>query len=186
MENHPNMLDFLKAMSDPDRLRIIGLLAKQNANAKDIAKRLKLPFREVINHLGFLCFVGIIIEREDCYEFSADQLETLALQEFSEQRQSFIVPEGTDRKTRLVLTTYLNPDGTIKQLPVQPSKLRILLEYLSQAFTAETPYTEKEVNIILAHFHEDISGLRRDLVDTGLLVRERDGSRYWRPEGVER
>jgi hypothetical protein len=46
----------------------------------------------------------------------------------------------------------------------------------------EQSYTEKEVNMILARFHEDTPGLRRDLVDAGLLARERDGSRYWRPE----
>ena len=46
----------------------------------------------------------------------------------------------------------------------------------------EQSYTEKEVNLILARFHEDTSGLRRNLVDAGLLARERDGSRYWRPE----
>jgi hypothetical protein len=41
-------------------------------------------------------------------------------------------------------------------------------------------YTEKEVNLILKRFNADVSGLRRDLVDAGMLKRERDGSKYWR------
>jgi hypothetical protein len=38
------------------------------------------------------------------------------------------------------------------------------------------------VNQILRRFHEDTSGLRRDLVDANLLARISDGSRYWRVE----
>jgi hypothetical protein len=46
-------------------------------------------------------------------------------------------------------------------------------------------YTEKQVNAIIARFHEDVAGLRRDLIDRGMLARERDGSRYWRPDGIQ-
>jgi hypothetical protein len=41
-------------------------------------------------------------------------------------------------------------------------------------------YTEKEVNTILRRFHVDVSGLRRDLIDSGLMARASNGSRYWR------
>jgi hypothetical protein len=87
-----------------------------------------------------------------------------------------------DKDRRRVLAGYLNPDGTIKQIPYQPAKLQIILDYLLNAFTVGANYTEKEVNLILAHFNPDTSGLRRDLVDAGMLERKRDGSRYWRPK----
>jgi len=48
------------------------------------------------------------------------------------------------------------------------------------AFTPGAAYTEKEVNLIIKRFNADVSGLRRDLVDAGMLQRERDGSKYWR------
>jgi hypothetical protein len=57
----------------------------------------------------------------------------------------------------------------------------VLLDYLIQAFTPGVDYTEKEVNLIIRRFNVDVAGLRRDLIDAGLLQRERDGSRYWRP-----
>jgi hypothetical protein len=82
----------------------------------------------------------------------------------------------------------LNADGTIRQVPnsrTQAAKFRIVLEYLLAAFEPGVFYTEKEVNSILRRFHEDVSGLRRDLIDTKLLARERDGSKYWRPAPVE-
>jgi hypothetical protein len=38
------------------------------------------------------------------------------------------------------------------------------------------------VNAIIGRFNEDTSSLRRYLVEAGMLNRERDGSRYWRPK----
>ena len=61
----------------------------------------------------------------------------------------------------------------------QSARFRMMLDYLMTAFAAEGIYTEKEVNAIIRNYHEDTAGLRRDLVDAGLLGRERDGSRYW-------
>lgn len=78
-----------------------------------------------------------------------------------------------------MLKAYLHPDGRIKQIPAPP-KLQVILNYLVQFFEFEANYTEKDVNAMLGRFNEDTSGLRRDLVDAGLLARESDGSRYWR------
>ena len=75
-------------------------------------------------------------------------------------------------------------DGKIRQIPnsrSQPEKFHIILNYLLSAFETGRNYTEKEVNVIIKRFNEDVSGLRRDLIEAGLLARERDGSRYWRP-----
>ena len=57
-------------------------------------------------------------------------------------------------------------------------KLRIVLEKLADAFEFDRRYTEKEVNLILAEYHDDFCTLRRGLVDEGLLARDRTG--YWR------
>jgi hypothetical protein len=59
--------------------------------------------------------------------------------------------------------------------------LTVILRYLTNHFEIGTNYTEKEVNTILRRFNEDTAGLRRYLVDAGMLQREGDGSRYWRP-----
>jgi hypothetical protein len=80
-----------------------------------------------------------------------------------------------------VLAAYLKPDGTIRQFPQQPAKRQVILDYLVNIFSVGEHYSEKEVNLILVHFHPDTAALRRALVDAGMLSRERDGSRYWRP-----
>jgi len=177
-----NMLNFLKAMTDADRLRIIGILVSRKVSANEIADRLNLPFREVINHLSFLEYVGVVRQNQNLYELQDEKLEDLARSQFKVSRESYTPAPNLEDEARKILKTFLKPDGSIRQIPSQPAKLKVILNYILQAFSPDNQYTEKEVNLILARFHEDISGLRRDLVDSGLLARERDGSRYWRPE----
>lgn len=186
MSDTHELLDFVKAMADADRLRIIGVLAKRRANKSEIAGRLDMPLRDVIDHLSFLEHVGVIGLKDNLYELRTDRVEGLARNHLREEKPVYVPSPDLDKKTRKVLVSCLEPDGTIKHLPFQPAKLKVVLDYLIQAFTPGVNYTEKEVNTIIRRFHWDVAGLRRDLVDVGLLDRERDGSRYWRcPEPVE-
>jgi hypothetical protein len=186
MKDSNELLDFVKAMADVDRLKIIGILAKERSNQSEIAGRLNMPLRDVVNHLAFLEHVGVILLKDNLYELNANKLESLARTQLRKAKEEYIPAPELDEKSRKVLVSCLNPDGTIKQLPPQPAKLKVILDYLVQAFTPGLDYTEKEVNTIIRRFHVDVSGLRRDLVDAGLLDRERDGSRYWRTNGPER
>jgi hypothetical protein len=186
MNDSHELLDFVKAMADVDRLRIIGVLTQQPANHSEIAGRLNMPLRDAVDHLAFLEQVGIIKLKDDLYELNTDKLETLARAQLRKEKIEYTPAPNLDEKSRKVLVTCLNPDGTIKALPPQSGKLKVILDYLVQAFTPGVNYTEKEVNTIIRRFHVDVSGLRRDLVDAGLLDRERDGSRYWRATLPER
>jgi hypothetical protein len=175
------MLDFVKALSDADRLRIVGILTQNPASAKEVAAELGLPFKDAMNHLAFMKFAGIVREKNDVYELDPEGLESLSRRQFAgKPRESYTPAPDLDAEKRKVLKASLNPDGSIKQIPLQPARLRVILEYLINAFTPGAVYTEKEVNIILKRFNADVSGLRRDLVDAGMLKRERDGSKYWR------
>jgi hypothetical protein len=174
------MLDYVKAMSNPDRLRIIGLLSQESATRREIAERLKLSVKDSLTHLGFLEFVGAITQTEGVYTLNNDKLAVLAKEKLADLRPSYTPPAHLDEKSKKVLKSVLDADGKIKQILLQPVKLRPLLEYLIPFFEFDTNYTEKEVNAILRRFNEDTAGLRRYLVDAGLLARESDGSHYWR------
>ena len=181
MNDSHEILNFVKAMADVDRLRIIGVLAKRRANKSEIAGRLNMPLRDVVDHQAFLEHVGVISLKDNLYELNADKVEGLARSQLREEKPVYVPAPDLDEKSRKVLVSCLNPDGSIKNLPPQPAKLKIILDYLVQAFTPGTNYTEKEVNLVIRRFNVDVAGLRRDLIDAGLLERERDGSRYWRP-----
>ena len=174
------MLDYVKAMSDPNRLRIIGLLSQKSATRAEVAEQLKLSPKDSLTHLGFLEFIGVVTQTDGVFTLNNDKLAVLAKEKLAEARPTYVPAEHWDEKSKKVLKAHLNADGSIKQVPLQPAKLRVILEYLIPFFEFETNYTEKEVNTILRRFNEDTAGLRRDLIDAGLLDRESNGSRYWR------
>ncbi|HVN15340.1 MAG TPA: DUF2087 domain-containing protein [Anaerolineales bacterium] len=180
MSDDPRLLDFVKAMSDVDRLRIIGLLAQRAAPLAEIAAELGIHPKDAFGHISFMGQVGIIRKENESYELDENMLETLSKTQFARERETYVPAPDLDRRSRKVLASYLNSDGTVKQIPSQPAKLKIILQYLAEAFEPSVNYTEKEVNTILRRFHVDVSSLRRYLIDAELLKRESDGSRYWR------
>lgn len=185
MEDNKAMLNFVKALSHADRFKNVGMLAQRSARLVEITEGLSLPNREVSNHMAFLEHVGVVHRNEDVFELDTIGLETVARQQF-EGRRSAYSPEPKKVENRQeILVTYLNPDGTIRQIPnsrTQAGKFRVIHEYVIAAFEPGVIHTEKEVNAIIHRFNEDVSGLRRDLVDAGLIAREWNGSKYWRPQ----
>lgn len=79
---------------------------------------------------------------------------------------------------------FLDGEGRISQLPRKRDVRYALLAYLAAKFDPGADYTERQVNEMCDEWHTfgDYFLLRRELVDSGLLGRERDGSRYWRIE----
>ena len=184
MEDNQEMLDFVKALAHADRLKIVGMLVQKPARIAEIKEGLSLPTREVFSHLVFLEHVGVIHKKDNMYELDSDGLERLARRQLEGSRPAYASEPGLENDRQKVLGTFLNADGTIRQVPnsrTHAAKFRILLDYILAAFEPGAVYTEKEVNSILRRFNEDVAGLRRDLIDAGMLARERDGSKYWRP-----
>ncbi len=85
-------------------------------------------------------------------------------------------------------TQFLDISGKIVRLPQKLKVRHALLEYLAEKFERGRTYTERQVNALCDEWHTfgDCFLLRRELVDNGLLCRERDGSRYWRAQADER
>jgi hypothetical protein len=187
MNENPEMLSFVKALASADRLRIIGVLVRGQATQSDIAEQLHLPIRDVFNHLSYLVEVGLINENNGYYDLDEKTVESYARLQFEGSRPTFDVKEEKTEDARKVLKNYLNPDGTLKQIPAPGRKQLIILNFIVEAFAYDTNYTEKEVNSMLRRFHIDTAALRRYLVDNGLMARESDGTRYWRrPEPLDK
>jgi hypothetical protein len=181
--NEQEMLDFVKALSDTDRLRIVGLLTQKPLRAPEIAEAMNLPLQDTIRHLFHLEHGNIVIRSVDgVYSLDDEGLEKLARHQLEGTRPAYLPGSMLKEDARKVLAAHLNPDGTIKQIPAQPAKIKVILEYVINAFKPGQTYAEREVNLLLARFNKDTSSLRRYLVDAGMLDRERDGSKYWRPQ----
>jgi hypothetical protein len=179
--NETDMLNFVKALADADRLRIIGRLTQKSASLPEISLDLGFHPSDTRRHLDQLLQSGLIRLAKGVYELDSAALETLSHWQFEGKPGAYAPAADLEKNKRQVLVAYLKPDGTIRQLPKQPAKRQVILAYLRNAFSVGAQYSEKEVNLILARFHPDTAALRRALVDAGMLARERDGSRYWRP-----
>lgn len=179
------LLEFFKALADANRLRIVGLLAQENLSVEQMAEMLDLHASTVSHHLNKLSKAGLVSARAEGH-YSIYQLNTKALEEMAKRLLSDeTLPAAAagvdvDAYDRKVLNTYMDAQGRFKSLPTQRKKLEVLLRYTVDRFEPGRKYAEKEVNAILGELTDDISGVRRDLIDLGFLARERDGSAYWR------
>lgn len=186
MDEQPEILSFVKALASADRLRIIGILVRGKATLSDIAEQLHIPIQDVFNHLAFLVQVGVVTESDGMYDLDEKAVESYARGQFQGKRPPVEVDAEKPEEARRILKNYLNPDGTLKFIPLTENKLQIILSFIVDAFAYDTDYTEKEVNTILRRFHIDTAALRRYLVDNGLMARESNGSRYWRVKAEEK
>jgi hypothetical protein len=180
MNNQPEILSFVKAMASADRLRIVGLLSQGSKRAAEIAEILGMHPADVMRHLEQLTDSGVVSEADGVYDLNEKAIESLARGQFEGKRAVYVPEEDRQEDVRKVLKTYLNADGTIRQLPQEGKKMLIILNFILDAFALDANYTEKEVNTILRRFHTDTATLRRNLIDYGLMARESDGTRYWR------
>lgn len=63
--------------------------------------------------------------------------------------------------------------GKLKSIPSQRKKERIVLEEIAKAFEPGREYTEKEINLLIADFHDDFCTIRRDMISEGILTRDK-------------
>lgn len=74
---------------------------------------------------------------------------------------------------------FLDEEGRIDRYPLKaPDRHELLAWVVGQAFRPGEVLDEKAVNERLAGFTPDVAGLRRRLVDEGMLERTRSGSEY--------
>jgi predicted transcriptional regulator len=185
-ETFEALLEFFKALADPNRLRIIGMLAQQPLSVEQMAAMLKLRPSTVSHHLSYLVHVGLVSARPESYyniySFQAEALEKMARQLLrSETLPAIAADVDVDAYDRKVLKDFCTGDGKIKAFPAQRKKFEAVLRYVLRAFEPGVRYSEKEVNQIIAQFNEDTATLRRELVDYHWLKREGGGGAYWRP-----
>jgi biotin operon repressor len=185
MEANQELLSFFKALADANRLKMVGLLARQAHTVEQLAAILELAPSTVSHHLGRLSEAGLVSARAEGY-YSLYALNTLALEAMSkrllstEQLVSLAAGSDLDAFDRKVVRDYLLPDGSLKTIPAQRKKLEAVLRHVVQAFEPGQRYPEKQVNEMLKRFHEDTASLRRELVGYGLMARQ--SGEYWRTE----
>jgi DNA-binding transcriptional ArsR family regulator len=111
------MLDYVKALSDPDRLRIIGLLSQGSATREEIAARLNLSPKDSLTHLGFLEFVGVVNQTDGVFTLNNDKLATLGKEKLVGGSKKFVPPENWMKRRRrscVITSTPMAPSGRFR------------------------------------------------------------------------
>jgi len=185
VDENDELLEFFKALSDANRLRIIGLLAERPLTVEQMAEMLHLRPSTVSNHLSFLARVGLVSARAESYynvySLKFDRMDELGRRMLQPETYPAMAAEvDVEAYDRKVLADYSLPDGRLKTIPAQRKKLEVILRHVAQAFEPGVRYSEKQVNEILARYHSDTATLRRELVGYKLLRRQGGEGEYWR------
>jgi predicted transcriptional regulator len=183
-----DLVTFFKALADANRLKMVGLLAQQGYSVEELASLLDLKPPTVSHHLSKLAEAGLVTARAEgyysIYQLDRDALENIARDLFSREQMTAAVKDvDLEAYNRKVLTSFITPDGRLKVIPAQRRKLEVILHHLVKNFEPGRKYSEKQVNQILASFHEDTATLRRELVGYGLMKREAGSGDYWVESG---
>jgi hypothetical protein len=160
-----------KALADPARLRILGLLAERTHAGHELADRLALTPPTISHHMRRLVAAHLVDVVPDA-QSRIYSLRTSAIREISEAVLSDGAPQPASEEEDAVIRAFF--DGPrLRQIPASRKKRVIVLRRLLERFAPDRSYPESEVNELLREAHEDVATLRRELVDYGFMIRDR-------------
>lgn len=167
--------DLFKALGHSVRLLILNLIQNKPRHGEELALILSLNPATVSHHLTLLANAGLLTAEKDQYYQTYSLVpglltKTLAEMAFLPQDD---LPDHVeeDAYRKKVLATFMR-HGRVIKIPAQLKKRQVILEKIAESFEPDRDYTEREVNITLLDYHDDIATLRRGLIETGLMTRE--------------
>ena len=169
-----SLMQFFKALGQPERVKILGLLANRPYSVADLCELLAMRETAVKHHLNKLKKARLIRENAvaHTYTYQVDG-ETLA-------RLNGIILENAPALTfaERVLQKYV-PDGqTIKELPLEPEERQVILEWLAEKFEVGRQYNVTEVNEIIGQHFRYPERLRWQMLSAQVL--KHVGNTFWR------
>jgi DNA-binding transcriptional ArsR family regulator len=179
------LLRFFKALANENRLRMVGILVERECGVEELATLLDLRAPTVSHHLSKLKELGVVKmrrERNDhLYRLDLDGLHQLSKQVFASfepgQVADLVDDVAYEAWEKKVLDVFVEGE-TIQAMPTGYKKRLVVLKWLANHFEQDRRYTEREVNEIIEHHHEDYCMLRREMVDGRLM--DRENGVYWR------
>lgn len=177
-------LQLFKCLADRSRLQILKSLALEDMYVERLAERLGLTPPTISFHLKKLADAGAVrsykTQYYTMYALEKSVFMTSILDLIQEKSDEAELQKQRDEAYRQKVIDTFFEYGKLKSIPAQKKKERIVLEEIAKAFEPDRRYTEREINIILADFHDDFCTLRRDMIGEQLLAR--DHQIYWRVE----
>lgn len=174
-------IKLFKCLADKSRLQILKSLAIEDMDVERLAGRLGLTPATISFHLKKLSEAGAVRSYKKqyytMYSLCRDVFMTRILDIISEASDEAAIQDQRDAEYRKRVIETFFVYGKLKAIPAQRKKERIVLEEIAKAFEPDRIYTEREVNIIIADFHDDFCTIRRDMISEKLMARE--NGEYW-------
>lgn len=165
-----------KALADKSRLQILKSLALEDMYVERLAQRLDLTPATISFHLKKLSQAGAVSSYKSqyytMYALNRQVLNTGILNLILERSDEADAQAQRDAAYRQKVIESFFEYGKLKSIPAQRKKERIILEVIAEQFDFDRTYTEREVNLIIADFHDDFCTIRRDMIAEKLLERE--------------
>ncbi len=173
-------IKLFKCLADKSRMKILKSLIVEDMYVERLAERLNLTPATISFHLKKLEDAGAVTSYKDqyymMYSLCKDIFITNILDIIKEETPDAKEQEERENNYRKKVIDAFFEYGRLKTIPAQRKKERIILEEIAKAFENGKEYSEREINIIIADFHDDFCTLRRDMISEGLL--ERTGNIY--------
>lgn len=168
------LINFFKAAGQPDRLKILGLLANQPYSTTELTKMLKLKPKVVTRHIRALKLAELIVE--DTVAFTSSyRLNQARLDELNHMMEGAESPPSLEVRTMNAFVV----NGRLKTIPHKPEERKVILEWIADKFEHNKRYTETEITELIREFYDKPLTLRRVLADNRFLLHT--GRHYWRP-----
>ena len=179
--NETQAVQLFKCLADTTRLQLLRALSDGPKYVELLSQLLERSPSTVSFHLKKLEETGLVQAQKEQYYTMYSLNRTLLDQPVSRlvlgDRHKLDAQALKEQQYRENVLKNLFEYGKLKTIPVQRKKRRIVLEKLAENFEAGVHYPEKQVNLILADFHDDFCTLRREMVAEGIMSREK--GEYW-------
>ena len=174
------LVPVFKALADPMRLRLVGLIVDRARCGQDLAAELGISTPTVSHHLRVLRAAGLVNEiRQTPYTFF--ELDHVALQRamkaVADKKvvRDIAVDAAAPAEERKVLSTFFDGPRLVA-IPVARWKKEIVFEEILRRLPRRKEYGEQELSRFIEAIHPDFCTIRREFIMGGYMVRE--GGRY--------
>jgi ArsR family transcriptional regulator len=173
-------IKIFKCLGDKSRILIINNLIECPMYVELLSERLNLAPSTISFHLKKLEEVKLVYSVKEqyyvVYHLNNDML-SLRLKDLINvvQPEKDVQTEREEQYKRSVISAFFEY-GKLKSIPVQQKKRRIVLQEIAKKFEPDKSYAEREVNIIIADFHDDFCTIRREMI--AFKIMERDHNIY--------
>jgi hypothetical protein len=168
-------INIFKCLADKSRLLIISNLLQEPMYVELLSQRLELTPSTVSFHLKKLETCNIVSSKKEqyytMYYINEEILNSTLRSFFNEQASNTEVWDERQNAYREKIIKSFFEYGKLKSIPVQRKKRRIILEEILQSFDVGKEYKERDVNIIIADYHDDFCTIRREMISEGLMTR---------------